>query len=494
MAKLLFVTSEASPLIKTGGLADVSGSLPITLKDLRWSVRLLIPAYPAAIKQAAPTKTIAQLQIPGVAGKVTLLEGKLPGSKLPVWLVDYGPAFSREGNPYVGPNGDDWPDNAERFALFSRCAVEIAMGRAGLRWVPDVVHCNDWQTGLVPALLSTESSHPATVFTIHNLAYQGLYSASTFHSLGLPPALWSHEGLEFHDQLSFIKGGLAFADQLTTVSPSYAQEIQTAQFGYGLEGLLSYRSHVLSGILNGINDSEWDPGNDSLITKKYSVKTFSDKAVNKKALQKIFNLPQKNNKLLLGMVGRLIEQKGIDLVLAIAGRLSSLPVQLVILGTGDRQLEQALQKAAHRHADSISVNIGYDEALAHQIEAGADAFLMPSRFEPCGLNQMYSLRYGTPPIVHAVGGLKDTVVDSSEQTLKDGSATGFCFDEASPEELLNTIERAIILYGQQKRWRQMALTGMQQCFNWRTSARQYTKLYRSLIAPKAVSIKGAESH
>lgn len=487
MPKLLFVTSEASPLIKTGGLADVSGSLPVAIKNLRWSVRLLIPAYPAAVKQAAPTKIIAQLHIPGIVGEVTLLEGKHPDSKLLVWLVDYSAAFAREGNPYVDANGDDWPDNAERFALFSRCAVEIAMGRAGLRWAPDVVHCNDWQTGLVPALLSKKSPRPATVFTIHNLAYQGLFSAGTFLSLGLPPTLWSPEGLEFHGQLSFIKGGLAFADQLTTVSPSYAQEIQTVQFGCGLEGLLNYRSHVLSGILNGINDNEWNPGSDPLIAKNYSIKTFSEKAVNKKALQKLFNLPQENNKLLLGMVGRLVEQKGIDLVLAVAGRLSTLPVQLVILGTGDRQLERALQKAAQRHADTIAVNIGYDETLAHQIEAGADVFLMPSRFEPCGLNQMYSLRYGTPPIVHAVGGLKDTVVDSNKQTLRDGSATGFCFDEASPEALLNAVERAVTLYGQQKQWRQMALTGMQQCFNWQASARQYAGLYRSLIASKAIS-------
>ncbi len=487
MAKLLFVTSEASPLIKTGGLADVSGSLPVTLKDLRWSVRLLIPAYPAAVKQVAPTKTIAQLQIPGIPGKVTLLEGKLPGSKLPVWLVDHSPSFSREGNPYVGPDGNDWPDNPERFALFSRCAVEIAMGRAGLRWAPDVVHCNDWQTGLVPALLHTESPRPATVFTIHNLAYQGLFPESTFHSLKLPPALWSHEGLEFYNQLSFIKGGLAFADQLTTVSPSYAQEIQTTKFGYGLEGLLRHRSRALSGILNGINDDEWNPESDPLITKNYSIKTFKNKAINKKALQKSFGLPQKNNKLLLGVVSRLVEQKGIDLVLAIAESLSALPVQLVILGSGDRQLERALQKAAQRHADTIAVNIGYDNTLAHQIEAGADAFLMPSRFEPCGLNQMYSLRYGTLPIVHAIGGLKDTVVDSNKQTIKDGTASGFCFNETNPEALLKTIERAIILYNQQKQWRKIALTGMQQCLNWRASARQYAKLYRGLITNKAAS-------
>ena len=281
MPKVLFVTSEATPLIKTGGLADVCGSLPVALKNLRWSVRLLLPAYPAAIRASAATKVIAQLKLTGVTGEVSILEGKLPGSRLPVWLVYNEQAFSREGNPYLGPDGEVWPDNAERFALLSRCAVEIAQGRAGLNWRPEIVHCNDWQTGLVPALLSTEPSRPATIFTIHNLAYQGLFPESTFNKLELPPPLWSFEGLEFHGQLAFIKGGLAYADKITTVSPQYAKEIQTPQFGCGLEGLLKHRSDVLSGILNGIDETEWDPQHDPHITKNYTVESFKEKSRNK---------------------------------------------------------------------------------------------------------------------------------------------------------------------------------------------------------------------
>jgi starch synthase len=489
MAKLLFVTSEVSPLIKTGGLADVSGSLPVALKALRWSVRLLMPAYPAAVEKAGPTKLIARLQVPGVMGKVQLLEGRLPGTRLPVWLVDYAPAFARDGNPYLGPDGHNWPDNAERFALLARAAVEIAQGRAGLSWVPDVVHCNDWQTGLVPALLSLEPQRPATVFTIHNLAYQGLFPQSSFHALGLPPQLWSHEGLEFHDQLSFIKGGLAYADHVTTVSPSYAEEILSPEFGYGLEGLLQHRSKVLTGIINGIDQNVWNPGADPHLPQNYSAKSFRQKVLNKRALQSEFALPQEDDKLLLGSIGRLVEQKGIDLILAALGRLTSLPVQLVLLGSGDKYFEQELAAAAQRHPDRLAIRIGYNEALAHRIEAGADAFLMPSRFEPCGLNQLYSLRYGTPPIVHAVGGLKDTVADATPATLRAGTATGFCFDAASTENLLATVERAVKVFARPRQWPRLAKTGMAQDFSWQTSARRYAQLYRSLLTAKHGSKK-----
>lgn len=481
MAKLLFVTSEASPLIKTGGLADVSGSLPVALQRLRWSVRLLLPAYPTAQERAAPTKLIARLQIAGIMGEVQLLEGRLPGTRLPVWLVDYAPAFTRDGNPYLGPDGNDWPDNAERFALLARCAVEIARGRAGLHWIPDIVHCNDWQTGLVPALLSTEPQRPATVFTIHNLAYQGLFPAETFQSLKLPPQLWTPEGLEFYNRLSFIKGGLAYADRLTTVSPRYAQEILTPEFAYRLEGLLQHRSRLLTGIINGINDSEWNPANDPHIVCPYSANHFRDKIRNKRALQTEFGLPEEDDKLLLGFIGRLVEQKGIDLILATLDQFASLPVQLVLLGSGERRFEQALTAAVRRHPATLAIHIGYDESLAHRVEAGADAFLMPSRFEPCGLNQLYSLRYGTPPIVHAVGGLRDTVVDAKPATLRAGTATGFCFEQASVENLLATVERAATLFAQPRQWPRLAKTGMRQDFSWQASAQRYARLYQTLL-------------
>ncbi|NOX75853.1 MAG: glycogen synthase GlgA [Gammaproteobacteria bacterium] len=501
MPKLLFVTSEAQPLIKTGGLADVSGSLPAALKKLRWSVRLMLPAYPEAMERAAPLKTIARFYLPGVPGQVRLLEGHLPDSQVIVWLVDFGPAFDRRGNPYLDPDGKNWPDNAERFALLSRCATEVAMGRAGLRWVPEVVHCNDWQSGLVPALLSTETARPATLFTIHNLAYQGLFPQASFHALGLPPHLWAAEGLEFHGDLSFIKGGLFFADHITTVSPNYAREIQTPEFGCGLEGLLQHRSRELSGILNGIDVAQWNPADDPHLQHSFDARDLSNKAENKRALQKTFGLPRDHKKLLLASVGRLAEQKGIDWLLAAIQRLASLPVQLVLLGTGDAKLEQALRKAQQRFPDRLSVRIGYDEGLAHRIEAGADAFLMPSRFEPCGLNQLYSQRYGTLPIVHAVGGLKDTVVDYSPATLADGSASGFCFYQPRAEALLEAVERAATLFtqhiteqtagtpgktgGQRKKavstWQKMMLTSMGKDVSWRRSARQYAKLYQELL-------------
>ncbi len=486
MPKLLFVTSEVTPLIMTGGLADVSASLPVALKALRWAVRLLMPAYPEALAKAAPTKLIAQLKIPATPGEVKLLEGRLPDTNLPVWLVDYAPAFERPGNPYTQDNGHDWPDNAERFALLSRCAVEIAQGRAGLSWVPDIVHCNDWQTGLTPALLSVESRRPATVFTVHNLAYQGRFPARTFDSLKLPKTLWSLEGLEFYGELSFIKGGLAFADHITTVSPSYAEEIQTAQFGYRLEGLLRYRHPVLTGILNGIDDVTWNPATDPHIVQTYTADTLQKKSRNKIALLKDFNLPvhpsaHNKRRLLLGSVGRLVEQKGIDLLLKIIGRLAALEVQCILLGSGEKRIEKALRSAAQRYPNTLAVHIGYDERLAHRIKAGADAFLMPSHFEPCGLSQLYSLRYGTPPIVHAVGGLKDTVVDSSGATLEAGTATGFSFSPATPETLLTSIERAVTLHAQSRQWNSLCKTGMAQCFNWHASAQRYAQLYRDLL-------------
>ncbi len=480
MSKILFVTSEAHPLTKTGGLADVSGSLPAALKSLNHAVRLILPAYPAAKEKAGPLKCISRIRLPGSQEEIKILEGRLPGNRVFVWLVDYPPAFMRDGNPYLDPNGHDWPDNPERFTLFCRIVGEIAMGRAGLNWRPDIVHCNDWQTGLVPALLSLESERPASVFTIHNLAYQGMFAAEAFFRLGLPPQLWHFEGLEFHNHLSFIKGGLAYADKLTTVSPTYAREIQTAEFGYGLDGLLRHRSADLHGILNGIDPDEWNPATDPHIDWHYNAKRLSAKQHNKRALQAEFSLPESDD-LLLGSVGRLVEQKGVDLILDSIDRLIELPVQLALLGSGEAHFEAALQDAAARHPHKLSIKLGYSERLAHRIEAGADAFLMPSRFEPCGLNQLYSLRYGTPPIVHAVGGLADTVVDATAEAVKQKTATGFCFYYASSDALLRTIDHALELYAQTPKWRSVVRTGMAQVFDWRSSARQYIALYKEII-------------
>ncbi len=477
MHKVLFVTSEAHPLIKTGGLGDVAGSLPAALRALNCDIRLVLPAYRSVLKHAGRPKTVAEVVLPGLAAPVHLLEGHLPGTKVPVWLVDYPPAYDRSGNPYLDPLGLPWEDNAERFAVLARTAEHIALGRAGLSWRPDVVHANDWQTGLTVALLNQTQERPATVFTIHNLAYQGLFAQSTFVRLGLPPTLWSPEALEFYGQLSFIKGGLVFADMLSTVSPTYAREIQTPDFGFGLDGLLRHRSDRLVGILNGIDDGEWDPVHDPRIERNYDAGRLQDKLVNKRSLQQEHHLVQDPRIPLIGMVGRLVQQKGIDLVLHVLPRLMHEPVQFVILGSGEVAYESALRAVAARFPGRIAVRIGYDETAAHRIESGADMFLMPSRFEPCGLNQLYSLRYGTVPIVRRVGGLADTVIDATAASLRAESATGIAFDSDHPDALTAAVLRALALYADIPLWQKLVVQGMRQDFSWRLSAQNYLKLY-----------------
>ncbi|HEY9198689.1 MAG TPA: glycogen synthase GlgA, partial [Gammaproteobacteria bacterium] len=415
--KILFASSEAHPLIKTGGLADVSGALPKALHDLKQDVRLILPAYQELLARVDAPREIARITLPGTLDSVRVLETVLPESAVPVYLIEAPRCFDRSGNPYTGPDGRDWPDNAARFARFCRAVVEVAQDRAGLDWRADIVHCNDWQTGLVPALLSLETPRPATVFTVHNLAYQGLFDWPTFQSLDLPYDWWSLHALEFHDQLSFIKGGLVYADWLTTVSPTYAREIRTAEYGCGLEGLLTQRADRLSGILNGADYALWDPAADPLLEQHFSRKSLKGKAGNKQALQMQFDLPAAPKLPLFAHIGRLVAQKGIDLLLEILPQLMERPLQLVILGSGQADLEAALRAAQRDYPDRLGIRIGYDEVLAHRIEAGADAFLMPSRFEPCGLNQIYSLRYGTLPIVRRTGGLADTVTDTRTASL-----------------------------------------------------------------------------
>ncbi|MFA5530287.1 MAG: glycogen synthase GlgA [Thiohalomonadaceae bacterium] len=477
MSKILFVSSEAHPLIKTGGLGDVSGSLPAALKRLHHTVRLVLPAYQEAVAKAGKLKTIATLRVADRLEPVRILEGLMPGTRVKLWLVDAPGCFDRPGNPYLGEDGRDWPDNAQRFATFCRAVVELAMDRAGLRWRPDVVHCNDWQTGLVPALLAREQQRPGTVFTIHNLAYQGLFPWNSFAALGLPAELWHMHAMEFHNQFSFIKGGLVFADWITTVSPTYAREICGPDLGYGLDGLLRHRSDRLTGILNGADYDIWNPRTDKLIAHTYSPATLHHKRANKAALQAQFNLPVDSDSPLLGLVGRMVEQKGIDLVLGALPVLVKQGVQVAVLGTGDLAYENELCALANRHPEAIGYHIGYDEARAHLVEAGADMFLMPSRFEPCGLNQIYSLHYGTPPIVRRTGGLADTVVDATPETLADGSATGFVFDDATPEALVTAVERALTLYRQPKVWKRLMTAAMDQDFSWQASARRYLEIY-----------------
>ncbi|NNF95718.1 MAG: glycogen synthase GlgA, partial [Halobacteria archaeon] len=424
-------------------------------------------------------KTVAEFTVRDHT--LRLLAGTLPGTRVPVWLVDCPELYDRSGNPYLGPDGKPWPDNAWRYTLFAEAVVQLASNQLGLDWQPNVVHCNDWQSGLIPALLSRQVQRPATVFTIHNLAYQGTFPYQTFQDLGLSPDLWHLDALEYHGQLSFIKGGLVFADRINTVSPSYAREIQTPEFGYGLDGLLRHRHAALSGILNGIDIKEWNPGTDSFLAETYNRRSLANKLVNKSALQQNLGLDTDADTLLIGFVGRLVEQKGVDILLDGMKQILSLPLQLAMLGSGEAQFETTLLKTAKQHAGRVAVKIGYSESLAHQIEAGADVFLMPSRFEPCGLNQMYSMRYGTPPVVRSVGGLTDTVNDASEANLSAKTATGFVFSGDQGRDLYKALARACHLYHDKTKWKSVQLTGMGRDFSWHNSAQEYLKLYNAAI-------------
>jgi starch synthase len=479
--KILFASSEVHPLMKTGGLADVSGSLPKALRKLRHDCRIIMPAYPETKQKAGQLETVASIQVDGIDTPVEILRGNLPGTKLPIYLVDAPAYFDRAGNPYRAPNGGDWQDNHLRFGLFGRVIAALAMDEAGLDWKPDILHCNDWQTGLAPALLHDRHDRPAMVFTIHNLAYQGLFPLHAFHELSLPHHLWAPHYMEFHGQFSFIKGGLVFADRITTVSPTYAQEIRTQEYGYGLEGLLEYRSDVLSGILNGVDSKTWNPITDKNLSANYSVDNLSGKLQNKLALQQAFGLPENTNTPVLGHVGRMVEQKGIDLMLqAMPDLLSKHPIQLIILGNGERHFEETVNQLKQVFPDQVGTHIGYDEKLAHQVEAGSDLFLMPSRFEPCGLNQMYSLIYGTPPIVRRTGGLADTIVDATAETLANGTANGFSFDLASADALSSAIKRALACMAGGQCHDTLVRNGMTQDFSWERSARDYLALYKDI--------------
>jgi len=366
--------------------------------------------------------------------------------------------------------------------VFCRAVTELALGRAGLDWRPDLVHCNDWQSALVPALLADATDRPASLFTIHNLAYQGLFSRADFDALQLPRAWWAMDRMEFYGNFSFIKGGLIYADWLNTVSPSYAREICTPEYGCGLDTLLASRSGTLSGILNGVDYDVWSPERDAFLPKHYSAKTIKGKQISKAALQKAFKLPVNPDAVVLGHVGRLVEQKGVDLILRAIPQLLHKPIQLVLLGTGQPELETVADTASRAYPNQIGARIGYDEALSHLLEAGSDIFLMPSRFEPCGLNQLYSLRYGTPPIVRRTGGLGDSVVDAA-----DDGGTGFVFTDVTAPALLETIERALALHQDPAAWAKLVRNGMRQDFSWRRSAKEYLALYRQAVARRAKS-------
>jgi starch synthase len=488
--KILFAASEAYPLVKTGGLGDVIHALPRALQQQGQDVRVILPAYRLVLEQISEMRIAGWLRVQGASRihDVRILETRDHHLGVPLLLVDAPDLFDRPGSPYLHPDGYNWHDNADRFTVFSRAVAQLAASNEILDWKPDVVHAHDWQTGLLPALLKLAPESPASVYTIHNLSYSGIFSHEEFSHLHLPAEWWSAEALEFFGNFSMLKGGIVFADRITTVSPTYAREIQTPGFGYGFDGVLRAHAHKLSGILNGIDLDIWNPATDHYLPEHYSVKHryLAGKRANKQKLLEQLGVAVKEKDLekpLLGFIGRLVEQKGVDLILQVIPHiLDNHDARFVILGSGEQHFENALRELAALYPQRLLLTLGYSEELAHRIEAGSDIFLMPSRFEPCGLNQMYSLRYGTPPLVHHVGGLADTVTDATPENLEKGSATGFVFHEPSAAAMLATVERALELYRHPKPWHQLIRTAMSQDFGWTQSAAEYIRLYEDITA------------
>ena len=464
------VSSEAAPFAKTGGLADVVGALPPALQELGDEVAVVIPRY-ARIDLAAARRVWDSMPIhlgPAVLD-VTIYQA---AADHPVYLVDCPLLFERKE---LYGEGGDYPDNHIRFAVLARAAIGVARNL----FSTDIFHCHDWQAGLVPAYLrTTYATDPTfigckTAFTIHNLAFQGLFPPSAMAEAALDPRLFGVDGLEFWGKVSYLKAGLALSDALTTVSPTYAREIQTPEFGAGLDGLLRGRANVLSGILNGVDYNDWSPEIDRHIPARYSARDLSGKSACKRALIEEFGLPADAvDRPLLGVVSRLTHQKGIELIAQTAPAMFADGASLVVLGTGDPNVVDALKRVQQEHPSHLGLRIGFDNGLAHRIEAGSDMFLMPSRFEPCGLNQMYSLRYGTPPVVRATGGLNDTIDEG----------TGFKFQEYSGRALLEAVRSALAAFSEPERWQDMMRAGMRQDFSWRASAASYSGLYRRLLA------------
>jgi starch synthase len=485
---ILFAASEAYPFIKTGGLGDVIHSLPVALNKLGNDVRLVLPAYRDVLASVDTLKDLGTIDVPGagVRHKVRIIQAHEDTLGDYLYLIDVPKLFDRPGNPYVHSDGYAWPDNAERYTVFSRAVALLAKWVPGSSWRPNVVHCHDWQTGLVPAFLSMVHNAPVTIFTIHNLAYDGHFSQADFNNLGLPPAWWSAEYAEFYGGFSMLKAGMVFSDHVTTVSPTYAREICTPEFGNRFEGVLGTLGDKLTGILNGIDLDIWNPQTDEYVAQNYSVdnKFIEGKFANKMDLLRRTGLAQSDAPL-LGFIGRLVEQKGVDLITDMLPQLfENTDANMVLLGSGHMAYEIDLINLAARYPERMHVHIGYSEELAHQIEAGADMFIMPSRFEPCGLNQMYSLRYGTPPVVNNTGGLADTVVDASLKTLHDKTATGFVVKHADSEALYSTILNALDLYKNNRLWQQLCKTAMQQELGWELSAHEYQKLYQAEVDAK----------
>jgi starch synthase len=475
---IVFAASECVPFSKTGGLADVVGALPRALAELGHSVSVYLPRY-RQTKIAAPRTVLRSVSVPFADQYrfCSVVDGGRQ-SGVQFYFIDYPPFFDRE--EHYGTPAGDYPDNAERFALFSRAVVEAVK----VLGVPEIFHCHDWQAALIPVWLRTiYAGDPAfretsTVCTIHNIVFQGVFPADRLPLLMLPEELFSIDKMEFWGRINFLKGGLVFSDRITTVSRRYSQEIQTPEFGSGLEGVLRERAGQLCGILNGVDYNEWSPEKDKLILTQYSLGTMESKHGCKRDLLRQFGLESANPELpLIGIVSRLTEQKGFDLIAEIADDLARMPLIMTILGSGEKKYEDLFRGLSEQHPDKFALKVGYDNAMAHKIEAGSDMFLMPSRFEPCGLNQIYSLKYGTVPIVRATGGLDDTIESWDPAS---GRGTGFKFTEYSGEELLATLRTALTVFNDKSAWKKIMMNGMVKDFSWTASAREYAKLYEGL--------------
>ena len=481
--KVLHVAAEVFPLVKTGGLADVVAALPVAQAQAGVDVRLLLPGLPAVMDGVQGARTVIDIGACFGALRVRLLLGRMPGSMLPVYVIDAPYLYRRGGSPYQDSQGQEWPDNLQRFALLGWVAAHLAADDADPQWLPDIVHAHDWHAAMTCAYMAEHvSTQAASVLTVHNLAFQGLFPMHDWPMLGLASYLMSPTGLEYHGQLSFMKAGLQFADQVTTVSPNYAREIATPEFGCGLDGVVRGRGAAVSGILNGIDGDIWNPATDAAIARPYDVLRLDGKVACRRALQAELGLDADERALLITLVSRLTSQKGLDLVLSALPELLRAGVQLAVQGTGEPALEAAFRMAQQAHPGRVHVHIGYDEARAHRLIAGADAIAVPSRFEPCGLTQMYGLRYGTLPIVRRVGGLADTVTDATADNLAAGKATGFVFDAATPAALERCVRRAVALRGNTAAWGRMVATAMGSELSWAGPAHEYEALYARLLA------------
>ncbi len=477
--RVLAVASEIYPIIKTGGLADVAGALPLALRGEGVEMRTLVPGYPAmmdALERAEPL-----LEWPLFFGGVTRLL-KARSGELDLLVLDAPHLFGRPGNPYVTPEGVDWPDNGSRFAALARMAADIGLGDVP-DFVPEVVHAHDWQAALAPAYMHySHRRQVGTVLTVHNLAYQGKFPQEMLEQFGLPPESFTVYGVEYYGSIGFLKAGLQFADRITTVSPTYAKEIQSDEAGMGLSGLLRDRANALTGILNGIDVSVWDPATDRNIPARYTAADLDARVADKLALQEKLGLEQRPDAFLLGVISRISWQKGLDLLLECLPDIAGEGMQLALLGSGDADLQIRYQQAAEANSGRIGVMIGYDERLAHLIQAGSDALLVPSRFEPCGLTQLCALRYGAVPIVAAVGGLEDTVIDGGE------APTGFKFYPVTTGNFAAAIRRAHAAFADTSAWRRLQANGMATDVSWRGRAARYAELYREIAQMRHVAM------